>query len=239
MNSKSKLTDSVRLYRTAPHDCSYMPEQQAVTVFVDPELKIAKSLNSSLSELGFRRSGAHLYRPDCDHCQACISCRVPVSKFKPGRRYKRILNTNQDLTVVESKSLDQGESYPLYKKYINSRHQDGDMYPASPEQFDAFICNGTESTRYFSFYNDDELLAISVSDVLEHGLSAVYTFFDPEQKRRSLGNYVILWQIGHAAAIGLPYLFLGYWIKDCAKMNYKSEFRPLELFVEGKWRLLT
>lgn len=235
MNSKSKLTESVRLFRTAPHDCSYKPEEQATTVFVDPELKIDQSLNSSLTEMGFRRSGAHLYRPDCDACQACISSRVSVAKFKPGRRYRRILTANGDLRVLETKVLDKKAAYPLYKKYINTRHKDGDMYPASPEQFDAFICGATESTCFYSFYSGDELLAVSVTDVLAQGLSAVYTFFDPEQNRRSLGNYVILWQIQQAAKMQRPYLFLGYWIKDSPKMKYKIDFRPLELFIDGRW----
>ncbi len=109
------------------------------------------------------------------------------------------------------------------------------MYPASPEQFAAFICDGSKSTRFYSFYSGEELLAVSVTDVLEQGLSAVYTFFDPDHSRRSLGNYVILWQIQQAAKMHLPYLFLGYWIRDCAKMKYKSDFRPLELFIEGRW----
>ncbi|MBT3530061.1 MAG: arginyltransferase [Gammaproteobacteria bacterium] len=238
MNSKSKLTKSIKLFRTAPHDCSYKSDELATTVFVDPELKIDQALNSSLSQMGFRRSGAHLYRPDCDSCQACISCRVPVDKFEPGRRYRKILKNNEDLKVLESEELDKTQAYPLYKDYINTRHKDGDMYPASPEQFDAFICNGTESTRFYSFYCGEDLLAVSVVDILEHGLSAVYTFFDPEQSRRSLGIYVILWQIQQAAKMHRPYLFLGYWIKDCPKMNYKSDFRPLELFIEGRWCLV-
>lgn len=235
MNSKSQINETIRLFRTAPHPCSYKDNETAATVFVDPELTISQDLNSALSELGYRRSGAHLYRPECDHCQACISCRVPVHEFKPGKRFQRILNCNQDLRVVESHSLEGDEAYTLYQDYINKRHSDGDMFPATYEQYEAFILRKTEGSRYYNFFLEDKLLAVSVTDALDRSLSAVYTFFDPEQQKRSLGNFVILWQIQQTKAMKLDYLYLGYWIKDCPKMRYKSTFRPLEMLIEGKW----
>jgi len=239
MNSKSKINDSIRLFRTAPHPCSYKKEQTAATIFVDPELSISKPINSKLSELGYRRSGAHLYRPDCDNCRACISCRIPVRHFHRAGRFKKIWNRNLDLQIVETDTLEGSEEYELYKRYINTRHSDGDMYPATPEQFDAFICTNTSNTLFYKFYLDDKLIAVSVTDVLHQGLSAVYTFFDPEHSKRSLGIYAILWQISRVQSLGFEYLFLGYWIKDCEKMQYKSSFRPLEMLLEGKWALLT
>ena len=238
MNSKSKINETIRLFRTAPHPCSYKEEETAATIFVDPELTIDQHLNSRLSELGYRRSGAHLYRPDCESCRACISCRLPVATFKRNKRFQRIWNRNDDLVVRECESLQREEAYPLYQSYIEQRHSDGDMYPATPEQFDAFIGSNTEGGRYFCFYLDGKLLAVAVSDLLEDGLSAVYTFFDPSAAKRSLGNYAILWQIERAHALGLSHLYLGYWIKDCVKMQYKSTFRPLEMLVEGKWVLV-
>jgi len=210
----------------------------ATTVFVDPELPISQSLNSKLSELGYRRSGAHLYRPDCEHCSACISCRLPVEHFNFKRRHRKIWNINQDLEIKQRNDINCNDAYNLYHRYINIRHRDGDMYPATPEQFDAFIKTATGTTRFFSFYLEQQLVAVGVTDVLEHGLSAVYTFFDPSLPKRSLGIYVILCQIQTAIDMQLPYLFLGYWIKDCSKMHYKSSFRPIEMFVEGKWLLL-
>jgi arginine-tRNA-protein transferase len=194
-------------------------------------------MNSKLSELGYRRSGSHLYRPDCDFCNACISCRLPVEQFVLTRRFKKIWNSNQDLEVIERNDLICKESYALYEKYINTRHRDGDMYPASLEQFEAFIKTKTVDTRFYLFYQQEQLVAVSVTDILEQGLSAVYTFFDPTLKNRSLGYHVILWQVQQACSLQLPYLFLGYWIKNCPKMQYKSSFRPLELLVEGNWRL--
>lgn len=239
MKTNSKLISSVRLFRTTAHPCSYKEEQQAATVFVDPDLVIDRNLNSKLSELGYRRSGAHLYRPDCELCNACISCRIPANNFTFKRRHKRILKANQDLRVEEHSDLTSEAAYELYRRYIAERHRDGDMYPATREQYEAFIKTKTVDTRFFLFYAGNELLAVSVSDVLEQGLSAVYTFFDPEQPKRSLGNYVILWQLQKCLEMELPYLFLGYWVKDCQKMQYKSEYRPLELLIDGKWVLLT
>jgi len=238
MNSKSKINETIRLFRTAPHPCSYKENETAATVFVDPELRIDKHLNSRLSELGYRRSGAHLYRPDCEHCRACISCRLPVAEFRRSKRFQRIWNKNADLEVRESLELDQQEAFPLYQSYIDRRHSDGDMYPATAEQFDAFICSRSGGSHYYSFYLEEKLLAVAVSDELDCGLSAVYTFFDPDQQKRSLGNYAILWQIEKARNENLDHLYLGYWIKDCAKMQYKSEFRPLEMLIEGKWVLV-
>ena len=238
MNSKSKIISSVRLFRTSVHNCSYKAGEDAVTVFVDPELVIDQSLNSKLSEIGFRRSGAHLYRPDCDFCSACISCRVPVARFNWSRGQRKIWKLNQDLDVDCRDDLDDSDSYALYKRYINTRHRDGDMYPATPEQFETFLKTGTDNTLFYKFYRGDKLLAVSVMDVLQQGMSAVYTFFDPKYDKRSLGNFVILWQIRKVAEMELDHLFLGYWIKGCAKMQYKSSFRPIELLIEGKWVLL-
>ena len=229
--------NSVRLFRTASHPCSYKPNHRAATVFVDPNLIIDQPLNSKLSDLGYRRSGKHLYRPDCDLCKACISCRLPVDKFQTKRRHRKILKKNMDLKVIEENSLTSNASYDLYERYINSRHRDGDMYPASMEQFESFIKMKTLDTRFFLFYLQEELVAVSVTDMLQQGLSAVYTYFDPDLTDRSLGNYVILWQIEKTRSTGLPYLYLGYWIKNCPKMQYKSTFRPLELLVDKHWIL--
>lgn len=237
MQSNNKIISSVRLFRTSPHPCSYKDSEQAATVFVDPDLVIDKALNSKLSDLGYRRSGAHLYRPDCDFCQACISCRVPVAEFQFNRSQRRILRRNESLRMVEKSDLTDEIAYDLYQRYINQRHLDGDMFPASLEQYEAFIKTKMVDTRFFLFYEQDELLAVSVVDFLEQGLSAVYTFFDPDQSQRSLGNFAILWQITKCQELGLPYLFLGYWIKGCGKMEYKSKFRPLEMLINGRWVL--
>ena len=235
MNSESKAVKTVRLYRTAPHDCSYLPNREATTLFVDPEVRLSASMNSQLSERGFRRSGSHIYRPDCAGCNSCVSSRVLVHDFELRRQHRKILNRNQDLQVQETDSLDTDQAYALYCSYINQRHADGDMYPPNPDQYASFIAVKPQGTRFFQFFQDERLVAVSVLDQLHHGLSAVYTYYDPDQNRRSLGNFVILWQILKARELNLPYLYLGYWVKNCAKMNYKIKYRPLEMFVQGRW----
>lgn len=235
--NNSKALSSIRLFRTTPHPCSYKSGLAASTVFVDPDLVIDKNLNSKLSELGYRRSGGHLYRPDCETCSACQSCRIPVMQFAARRRHRKTWNYNQDLKVEICTDLAGDAEFALYQRYIDSRHDDGDMYPASAEQFEAFIKTKTVDTRFLKFYLEDQLLAVSVTDVLEQGLSAVYTFFEPSQAKRSLGSYAILWQVELAKKMQLEYLFLGYWVKGCQKMEYKSSYRPLQLLVDGQWVL--
>ena len=239
MQSNNKPISSIRLFRTSPHPCSYKVSEEAATVFVDPDLIIDKRLNSKLSELGYRRSGAHLYRPDCDRCSACISCRVTVNEMQFSRSQRRILKRNEALSVAEQTDLNSSAAFDLYRRYVDKRHQGGDMFPATDEQFEAFIKTKTVDTRFYLFYEDQRLIAVSVVDFLEQGLSAVYTFFEPDLSQRSLGSYVILWQIGKCRELGLPHLYLGYWIKGCDKMEYKSKFRPMEFLIDGRWTKIT
>ena len=239
MHANNKPISSIRLFRTSLHPCSYKASEEAATVFVDPDLIIDKRLNSKLSELGYRRSGAHLYRPDCDHCSACISCRVSVNEVQFSRSQRRILKRNEALSVVEQADLNSAAAFDLYRRYVDKRHQGGDMFPATNEQFEAFIKTKTFDTRFFLFYEDQRLIAVSVVDFLEQGLSAVYTFFEPDLPQRSLGNYVILWQISKCRTLGLPHLYLGYWIKGCDNMEYKSKFRPMEFLIDGHWTNIT
>lgn len=231
------MTDlsTLKLFATQPHPCSYIDGEQATTVFVDPEAKIDVTLYSQLSLLGFRRSGGHLYRPQCSNCQACMSCRIPVDLFRPNRSQRRCWEKNQDIQVSTAARIDTLEHYNLYSRYIESRHQDGDMYPPSEEQYKAFLTSEWGSTRYLEFRLDGELIGVSVCDHLEDGLSAVYTFYNAELSERSLGKFAILAQIYRAQAMGLSYVYLGYWIKQCEKMNYKTDYRPLELLVNRRW----
>ena len=227
---------SLRLFRTVPHPCSYLPNHEASTVFVDPEVIPTTDLLSELSELGFRRSGPHIYRPDCESCSACISARIPTATFQPSRRFRRVISRNKDIAITTTQSLaGNNEAITLYENYVNSRHQDGDMYPASREQFDSFIQSRSDSTQFFLFAVDDRLVAVTVCDELKQGLSAVYTFFDPRESKRSLGSFAILSLVKHAQERQLPYVFLGYWVKDCRKMAYKLDYRPLELLQDRRW----
>ncbi len=231
------MTDlsTLKLFATQPHPCSYIVGEQATTVFVDPEAKIDITLYSQLSLLGFRRSGGHLYRPQCNNCQACMSCRIPVSLFKANRSQRRCWQKNQDIQISTTERIDTLEHYNLYARYIESRHQDGDMHPPSEDQYKAFLTSEWGSTRYLEFRLKGELIGVSVCDHLEDGLSAVYTFYNADLNDRSLGKFAILAQIRKAQEMGLNYVYLGYWIKQCDKMNYKTDYRPLELLVNRRW----
>jgi arginyl-tRNA--protein-N-Asp/Glu arginylyltransferase len=229
----------IRLYTTQPHTCSYLPEERAQTLFIDPDFKIDKAHNSRLSEIGFRRSGAHIYRPNCESCQQCVSCRVLVSAFEPNRRFQRICKRNADVVVSRVLDINDDACYQLYRQYITLRHADGDMYPPSRDQYNAFLLRHCEGTHYYAMHLAGRLVGLMVVDHLENGLSAVYTFYDPQEEKRSLGTFGILWQLAEARRLGLAHLYLGFWIRDSRKMRYKIEFRPLELLIRQRWVLMT
>ncbi|WP_285274957.1 arginyltransferase [Halopseudomonas bauzanensis] len=231
------MTDLAHLkfYATQPHPCSYLPEEQAVTLFLDPQQPIQSDTYSQLSELGFRRSGEHLYRPHCAQCRACVPARIPAADFVPNKQQLRIHKRNRDLQVTTRRPVMNEEIYQLYSRYIIARHSDGDMFPPSREQFQSFLVSEDAFCEFNEFRLDGRLLAVAVTDRLNNGLSAVYTFFDPDESRRSLGRYAILWQIEQARRSGLPAVYLGYWIRNCRKMNYKTEYRPLEMLINQRW----
>lgn len=231
----TSLTD-LRLFATHPHTCSYLEDQVATTLFVDPDAKIDRTVYSHLSEVGFRRSGQHLYRPDCSACNACIPARIPVADYQPNRQQKRCAKTNSDLSIRVIDDIGDAEYYELYQSYIIARHQDGDMFPPSRQQYHSFLTSEWGVTRYLEIRQQSKLVAIAVIDLLDNGISAVYTFFDPSYEKRSLGTFAIMAQIDIAAQYGLRYIYLGYWIKDCRKMAYKTKFRPLELYKDGNWQ---
>ncbi|MBD7977133.1 MULTISPECIES: arginyltransferase [Pseudomonas] len=235
------MTELARLkfYATQPHACSYLPGEQATTLFLDPSQPMDAHVYAELSELGFRRSGDHLYRPHCQNCNACTPARINAERFRPNRQQRRIFKRNADLRVRSARPHFTEEYYALYAHYIEQRHADGDMYPPSREQFQTFLVRNLSFARFYEFRLGDRLVAIAVTDVLPNGLSAVYTFYDPDEERRSLGRFAILWQIDEAARLGLADLYLGYWIKNCRKMNYKTEYRPLELLINQRWVSLT
>lgn len=232
----TQLTE-LQFYATPEHECSYLPDLKAKTLFIDPKSTIDQKVYSQLSEIGFRRSGTHVYRPHCDNCQACISIRIPTDSFVMSSSQRRIFNKNKDLVArqVDSKYTD--EYYQLYENYINTRHQDGDMYPPSKDQFNSFLVDSKQQSHFIEFrLPNGQLLAISNMDVLEDSHSAVYTFYDPNYNKRSLGTFAILWQIEQAKQGALKYLYLGYWVEACQKMNYKTAFKPIELLINGRWQ---
>ncbi|PMR75458.1 arginyltransferase [Billgrantia endophytica] len=228
----------LRFFLTVPHACSYLEDQEATTLFLDPQESHSQGVYDTLALLGFRRSGKHLYRPHCEGCSACLSVRIPVADFQPNRSQRRTARRNADLRLIERPALFNAEHYALYERYIHARHHDGDMYPPSREQYRTFLTLDEPYSRLLECRLDDRLLAVAAFDQLEHGLSAIYTFFEPalEWERRSLGTFAVLSLVQEARERGLPHVYLGYWIRECRKMAYKEAYQPLEILDGRHWR---
>jgi len=227
---------SIKFYITPPHSCSYFKDRQATTLFVDPRAKITTLQFALLTESGFRRSGDYVYRPHCEHCQACESLRIPVKSFVANRSQKRIFKKNIDLTVSLVDTGFKEEHFELYQRYINVRHKDGDMYPATETQYRSFLLAPFPSCRFIEFRLGEKLLAVSVIDELPAALSAIYTFFDPEHEQRSLGVFAVLWQLDFCKKNEFTHLYLGYYIADSQKMSYKNKFNPHQIFKNDEWQ---
>lgn len=231
------MTDLEQLlfFTTPEQKCGYLPEQLSTSLFVDPKAKISKETYSTLSNLGFRRSGKHFYRPYCENCQACTPIRVNAALFTPSKSQKRILKKNTELKIQILPAGFHEDHYLLYEKYLHSRHADGDMFPPSRSQYRSFLVDGHSCTQFIEFSLNGQVCAVAVCDQLNDGLSAIYTFFDPDFSSLSLGKLAILWQIEESKKRGLKYLYLGYFIKDCRKMAYKNQYFPFEARISNQW----
>jgi len=233
--NKAAYTAKLNFYATPPHECSYLSDREAVTLFADPRFQKSNGLYATLTNYGFRRSGEHLYRPRCPSCSACVPIRLPVAEFRPRRSQRRTWRRNQDLTVSPVTSEYRVEHFHLYQRYMAKRHKGGGMDNPSPQNYIDFLTSSWSDTVFYEVRLDSQLLAIAVIDRLPTALSAVYTFFDPDYHERSLGRFSILYTIREATHLGLPWVYLGYWINECEKMRYKDEYQPLEYFRNGKW----
>lgn len=223
------------LFLSTAHSCNYLPERTANTLFMDPRFPITPELFSDFNRRGFRRSGDLIYRPHCQSCQACIPVRIPVKAFIAQRGQRRTMERNSDLTVTAKMAAFDVEHFMLFLRYQNARHPGGTMANPDPPTYLRFLVGRQVDSTFFEFRAGTSLVAVAVVDHLPDGLSAVYTFYDPTLTQRGLGTYAILWQIQEALALNLPYLYLGYWVKESPKMAYKARFRPLEGYQNGSW----
>ncbi|NIZ08764.1 arginyltransferase [Pseudooceanicola sp. HF7] len=225
-----------QFYVTAPQPCPYLEGRMERKLFTSLQGDTAEKLNNSLSQQGFRRSQNVLYRPSCADCAACLSARIDVSAFKPSRSQRRTMNRNLGLERRASSPWATEEQYALFRRYLDSRHADGGMADMDVFEFAAMIEETPVRSRVVEYVDqDNQLAAASLTDVLEDGVSMVYSFYDPTLERNSLGTYLILDHIEIARAAGLPYVYLGYWVPGSPKMGYKCKFAGLELYHRGKW----
>ena len=225
---------SVRLLLGTEHACGYLPERSARSAFIDPEFPLSAARYGVLLDLGFRRSGAYVYRPACAACRDCLAARVPVAQFEADRSQRRCLRRNADLTFDREPMLGE-EHYALYRTYLASRHAGGGMNPEDYKAFRTFLECSWGDTQYWTLRKDKRLLAVAVVDLVPSGISAVYTFFDPAERARGLGTCAVLRQIDQARALGKPYVYLGYWVANSPKMDYKRRYRPLEVLRRDTW----
>lgn len=229
-------SQNLSLYITAEHDCGYYDDRLTANLIPDPQIEMNSPLYGLLVSKGFRRSGEFVYRPHCKLCSACIPCRINTNNFKPSRNQRRCLKNNNDLTTRVVNAQFKEEYFSLYRRYLNSRHADGNMVDPTRDDYNSFLLNNWQSSIFIESRLNDQLLSVAVVDYLPNGLSAVYTFFEPEQSKRSLGTFAILQQVWLAKLYMLPHIYLGYWIKDHPKMDYKQNFKGLEIYQQDQWQ---
>ena len=230
------MNEGAQLFFATPsHDCSYLPGRRATTLVAHPRRSGDPHLYERLSQVGFRRSGELVYRPNCETCQACVSVRIPVAEFKPRRTQRRTWRANQEVQVNVRPAEFSEEHFRLYQRYLQGRHRKSQMLHSSRQQYLDFLTSPWSDTWFCEFRLQRQLLALAVLDRLHNGLSAVYTFFDPNCSERGLGVYSLLWSIAECRRQGLDWLYLGYWIEGCATMHYKTDYRPQERFLNGQW----
>ncbi|MDE4134455.1 arginyltransferase [Phaeobacter sp. QD34_3] len=229
-----------QFYVTAPQPCPYLDGLMERKLFTALQGDGVEQLNNSLSQQGFRRSQNVLYRPSCSDCSACLSARINVAEFTPSRGQKRTMRRNQHLMRRATSPWATEDQYQLFRHYLDSRHSDGGMADMDVFEYAAMIEETPIRSRVVEYTDrgSNALTAVSLTDVLEDGLSMVYSFYDPDQPQNSIGTYMILDHIEIAREAGLPYVYLGYWVKGSPKMGYKMKFSGLELYHGGAWKPL-
>ena len=233
------LPKNPQFYVTAPQDCPYLDKQVERKLFTALYGSNSSRLNNSLSKQGFRRSQNVLYRPSCSNCNACMSARIISEEFKLTKSQKRIRSRNEDVIRVVNPPLATDPQYDLFKRYINTRHPDGGMSDMDADDFTAMLEETNVESKIVEYYENKngktKLISFSLVDILDDGISMVYSVFDPDMKERSLGTYMIMDHNDLTLEMKLKFVYLGYWVKGSSKMDYKKRFSPLEVFTDDKW----
>ncbi len=234
-----ELVAPLRFYRSAPRPCAYLPDRNEQLIFAELDDDNAVESYDALTHAGFRRSHNIIYRPACANCVACVPVRIVAHDFKPDRSLRRVRRRNDDVTVSLRPPRATAEQFRVFSQYQRSRHNGGDMADMTFPQYRAMI----EETSVDTFIAETRcpaggLVGVVFGDRLGDGISAVYSFFDPQVSDRSPGTFMILWLIDEAVRINLPYVYLGYWIEESPKMAYKSRFRPIEALGSKGWQTL-
>ena len=239
-----------QFYVTAPQSCPYLSGRRERKLFTALQGEQADKLNNALSKQGFRRSQNIAYRPACDSCNACVSVRVPVETFRWTRTFRRIFQRNGDLSGARRPASATTEQYDLFRRYIDDRHHDGGMSDMAMMDFTAMVDETFVDTQIIEYrlpaqpslagpdHREGELAAAALTDILDDGLSMIYSFFAPELASRSLGTFMVLDHIARARKLGLPYVYLGYWVDGSTKMDYKARFLPQERLTQTGWQLV-
>lgn len=234
----------LQFYVTTGYSCGYLPNKLAQSLIAAPQHLVNADVYSGLIQQGFRRSGKFAYRPHCENCRECVPVRIIVDAFTPSRSQKRAYKQHQNLSTHILPVDFHEEHFALYMQYQRTRHDDSFKPDTTNEeteieQYRHFLCQSNVESVLVEFRDKNKLVMVSVIDIVRDGISAVYTFYDTtiadDQKRPSYGTYNIVWQAMWAASLKLPYLYLGYWIRDSQKMAYKQNFKPLEKLIDGEW----
>ncbi|MEQ9434428.1 arginyltransferase [Hyphomonas sp.] len=236
------LGRSLRFYVTNPSPCPYLPGMRERKAFTNLAVSDADSIHNSLSQAGFRRSQTIAYRPACPRCNACRSVRVPTREFIQSRNDRRAMARNASLVRSPVKAEATREQFRLLRDYVKTRHDKGGMSEMTYRDYATMVGGSPVQSLIFEYRDgtdsDAPLIAVSITDVLRDGFSMVYTFFDPQLESRGLGHFMILDHIQHAQDLGLPHVYLGYWVKGSPKMDYKRRYKPLEVLDGDRWRTL-
>jgi len=232
----------LQFYVTTPYKCGYLPNRLAQSLIAAPHHLIDTEIYSSLVQQGFRRSGKFAYRPHCENCRACVPVRIVLDQFKPNRNQSRAFKKHANLSVRILPLAYHQNHFELYANYQSLRHASDEAFNKNntlddEEQFRQFLCQSNVETLLVEFRDEKHKIKIvSVADIVRDGISAVYTFYDASDVKSSYGIHSIMWLIDWAKSLGLPYLYLGYWIKDSQKMAYKEQFQPQEKLIQEVWK---